>query len=75
MPTARVLPVRTPRRLARTTAAAATIDGWQPQRATDTTPAGPPAPPTEIDPITGEPDPQAYRKWLREWLAYVESQA
>ena len=75
VPTARVLPVRTPRRLARTTAAAATIDGWQPQRATDTTPAGPPAPPTEIDPITGEPDPQAYRKWLREWLAYVESQA
>lgn len=73
--TTRALPVRTPRRLARTTSAAATIDGWQPQRVTDTTPAGPPAPPTEVDPITGEPDPQAYRKWLREWLAYVESQA
>jgi hypothetical protein len=68
--------VRTPRRLARTTAAAASIDAWQPTRATADTPAvAPPAPPSEIDPKTGEPDPQAYRKWLREWLAYVESQA
>jgi DMSO/TMAO reductase YedYZ heme-binding membrane subunit len=72
---ARVLPVRTPRRLARTTAAAETIDGWQPTRAGAAAPAAPPAPPTEVDPLTGEPDPQAYRKWLREWLAYVESQA
>jgi DMSO/TMAO reductase YedYZ heme-binding membrane subunit len=72
----RDLPVRTPRRLARTTAAAASIDAWQPARATADTPAkAPPAPPSEIDPTTGEPDPQAYRKWLREWLAYVESQA
>lgn len=36
--------------------------------------AGPPLPPAEVDPVTGEPDPQAYRKWLKEWLAYVESQ-
>lgn len=74
-PIARPLPVRTPRRLARTTAAAETIDAWRPTRADDASPLGPPAPPTEIDPATGEPDPQAYRKWLREWLAYVESQA
>ena len=31
--------------------------------------------PLSTDPATGEPDPQAYRKWLRGWLAYVESQA
>lgn len=74
-PVARSLPVRTPRRLARTTAAAETIDGWRPTRADDAGRLVPPAPPTEIDPSTGEPDPQAYRKWLREWLAYVESQA
>ncbi len=74
--TTRNLPVRTPRRLARTTAAAASIDAWQPARATEETAAmAPPAPPSEVDPKTGEPDPQAYRKWLREWLAYVESQA
>lgn len=74
--TTRDLPVRTPRRLARTTAAAASIDAWQPTRATADAPAvAPPAPPSEIDSKTGEPDPQAYRKWLREWLAYVESQA
>lgn len=69
------LPVRSPRRLARTTSAAESLDGWRPARATDAVPVAPPAPPTEVDPRTGEPDPQAYRKWLREWLAYVESQA
>jgi len=72
----RALPVRTPRRLSRTTVAAASLDAWRPARAAEVaSQAAPPAPPTEVDPTTGEPDPQAYRKWLREWLAYVESHA
>ncbi len=73
----RELPVRTPRRLARTTAAAERLDAWTPTRrtATATVPAAPPAPPDAVDPVTGEPDPVAYRKWLKDWLAYVESHA
>ena len=73
--TTRALPVRTPRRLSRTTVAATSVDSWRPASAAEVAPAAPPAPPSEVDPTTGEPDPQAYRKWLREWLAYVESQA
>jgi hypothetical protein len=73
--TDRELPVRTPRRLARTTAAAARIDAWQPARTAPVPSAGPPAPPSAIDPVTGEPDPTAYRQWLKDWLAYVESQS
>jgi hypothetical protein len=72
--TLRDLPVRTPRRLARTTAAADRLDAWQPARATLAPSVGPPSPPTAIDPVTGEPDPTAYRQWLKDWLAYVESQ-
>lgn len=71
----RVLPVRTPRRLSRTTVAATSLDSWRPERAEKGSLRAPPLPPAEVDPTTGEPDPQAYRKWLREWLAYVESQA
>ena len=71
----RELPVRTPRRLARTTEAAERLDAWQPARANGAVAVAPPAPPAAIDPATGEPDPHAYRKWLREWLVYVESQA
>ncbi len=70
----RELPVRTPRRLARTTEAAERLDAWQPARANGAVAVAPPAPPAAIDPSTGEPDPHAYRKWLREWLVYVESQ-
>jgi hypothetical protein len=70
----RALPVRTPRRVARTTAAAGRIDAWQPARAAAAPVSGPPAPPAAIDPVTGEPDPTAYRQWLKDWLAYVESQ-
>jgi DMSO/TMAO reductase YedYZ heme-binding membrane subunit len=71
----RDLPVRTPRRLARTTAAAESLGSWRPAVAVETARTlAPPAPPAAIDPTTGEPDPQAYCKWLREWLAYVESQ-
>jgi hypothetical protein len=36
--------------------------------------SGPPPPPDAVDPDTGEPDPLIYRKWLRDWLDYVESQ-
>jgi DMSO/TMAO reductase YedYZ heme-binding membrane subunit len=68
------LPVRTPRRVAATTAPATSLSGWRPAVAGETRDAGPPPPPDAIDPRTGEPDPHAYRRWLREWLAYVESQ-
>ena len=71
----RTLPVRTPRRLSRTTVAATSLDSWRPERAERGSLRAPPPPPAEVDPTTGEPDPQAYRKWLREWLAYVESHA
>ena len=71
----RALPVRTPRRLSRTTVAATSLDSWRPEPAGRGSLSAPPSPPAEVDPTTGEPDPQAYRKWLREWLAYVESQA
>jgi DMSO/TMAO reductase YedYZ heme-binding membrane subunit len=36
-------------------------------------PATAPRPPDAIDPETGEPDMTAYRRWLHEWLTYVES--
>jgi hypothetical protein len=71
------LPMRTPRRLASTTAPAASLDAWRPATASahGTTVGGPPPPPDgAVDPRTGEPDPQAYRRWLRDWLEYVESQ-
>ena len=32
----------------------------------------PPPLPTTVDPATGEPDEEAYRAWLVEWLAYAE---
>ena len=35
-------------------------------------PPGPPPLPTEVDPVTGEPDQAAYTAWLVEWLAYAE---
>lgn len=35
-------------------------------------PAGPPPLPDAVDPITGEPDEEAYSRWLKEWLAYAE---
>jgi hypothetical protein len=71
---ARALPTRTPQRLATTTSAAA-LGVWTPasRPVHDDVDAGPPPPP-DPDPVTGEADPQAYRRWLREWLAYVESQ-
>ncbi len=34
--------------------------------------AAPPPPPAAVDPRTGEPDQEAYRRWLREWLAFAE---
>ena len=71
---ARARRVRTPRRLSRTTVAATSLDSWRPERAEKGSLSAPP-PPAEVDPTTGEPDPQAYRKWLREWLVYVESHA
>jgi hypothetical protein len=72
---ARALPTRTPQRLATTTSAAG-LGVWTPasRPVHDTTVDAGPPPPPEADPATGEPDPQAYRRWLREWLAYVESQ-
>jgi DMSO/TMAO reductase YedYZ heme-binding membrane subunit len=71
---ARSLPTRTPQRLGTTTAPAA-LGVWTPAtRPVHEDASGPPAPPEAVDPNTGEPDPQAYRKWLREWLSYVESQ-
>lgn len=72
-----LLPTRTPRRMAATTAPAASLDAWRPATAAAGTgrAGGPPPPPQgALDPQTGEPDPQAYRRWLREWLEYVESQ-
>jgi hypothetical protein len=71
---ARDLPVRTPRRVARTTSAADRLDAWQPSRAASASRVRPPLPPAAVDPVTGEPDAAAYRQWLKEWLAYVESQ-
>jgi hypothetical protein len=71
---ARSLPTRTPQRLAATTAPASGLGQWTPTRRRTDTAGGPPPPPDAVDPSTGEPDPQAYRKWLRDWLAYVESQ-
>lgn len=41
-----------------------------PQAATQ--PVGPPPLPDAVDPITGEPDEQAYTVWLTEWLAFAE---
>jgi DMSO/TMAO reductase YedYZ heme-binding membrane subunit len=71
---ARSLPTRTPQRLDTTTAPAA-LGVWTPAtRPVHEDASGPPAPPEAIDPTTGDPDPQAYRRWLREWLSYVESQ-
>ena len=37
-------------------------------------PAPPPPPPVPdaVDPVTGEPDQDAYTNWLVEWLAYAE---
>jgi hypothetical protein len=71
---ARSLPTRTPKRLGATTAPGA-LGVWTPaSRPVHDEVGGPPPPPEAVDPSTGEPDPQAYRKWLREWLAYVESQ-
>jgi len=34
--------------------------------------SAPPLPTDAEDPITGEPDEEAYRTWLREWLVYAE---
>jgi hippurate hydrolase len=73
----RPLPTRVPQRLSATTAPAAGLGSWAPAGAHSSTRSdmGPPPPPDgAIDPATGEPDPQAYRKWLRDWLDYVESQ-
>jgi hypothetical protein len=70
----RALPTRVPQRFEATTEPAAGLGTWQPSRATSAREVGPPPPPDAIDPETGEPDPGAYRKWLREWLSYVESQ-
>lgn len=39
---------------------------------TATQPVGPPPLPDAVDPITGEPDEQAYTVWLTEWLAFAE---
>jgi len=69
------LPTRVPQRLAATTAPAATLGAWMPAASSAPKASGPPPPPANaVDPETGEPDPQAYRKWLRDWLEYVESQ-
>jgi DMSO/TMAO reductase YedYZ heme-binding membrane subunit len=71
---ARSLPTRTPKRFDATTAPGA-LGVWTPaSRPVHEEAGGPPPPPEAVDPSTGDPDPQAYRKWLREWLAYVESQ-
>jgi hypothetical protein len=68
----RSLPMRTPRRLSATTSAGG-LGVWTPaSRPVHDDPSGPPPPP-DVD-SSGDPDPQAYRRWLREWLAYVESQ-
>jgi hypothetical protein len=67
------LPTRTPRRMAPTTAPAA-AGTWRPATLPTASRAGPPPPPDGVDPETGEPDPQVYRKWLKDWLDYVESQ-
>ncbi len=32
----------------------------------------PPLPTNAEDPITGEPDKEAYRQWLKEWLLFAE---
>jgi len=34
--------------------------------------SSPPLPTNAEDPITGEPDEEAYRAWLREWLVFAE---
>ncbi|HEX7095909.1 MAG TPA: hypothetical protein VF183_08495 [Acidimicrobiales bacterium] len=69
------LPTRVPRRLAATTAPASSLGAWRPSSSRPSGRSGPPPPPENaIDPRTGEPDPQVYRRWLREWLEYVESQ-
>jgi hypothetical protein len=71
------LPTRTPQRLETTTAPAAGLGAWQPAARTDAVSVDapiPPPPPDAVDPTTGDPDPAAYRRWLRDWLAYVESQ-
>lgn len=34
--------------------------------------SAPPLPTNAEDPITGEPDEEAYRAWLREWLVFAE---
>jgi DMSO/TMAO reductase YedYZ heme-binding membrane subunit len=50
------------------------IPPWTPAAvATNVRPAAAPRPPDAIDPETGEPDMHAYRRWLHEWLSYVES--
>jgi DMSO/TMAO reductase YedYZ heme-binding membrane subunit len=72
----RPLPTRVPQRLTATTAPAAGLGAWAPSaRSSSAASMGPPPPPEgAIDPATGEPDPHAYRKWLRDWLEYVETQ-
>lgn len=35
-------------------------------------PPPPPPVPNAVDPVTGEPDQEAYTTWLVEWLAYAE---
>lgn len=75
--TDRPLPTRVPQRLTATTAPAAGLGAWAPSSGVGSrrVDVGPPPPPEgAVDPSTGEPDPQAYRKWLRDWLEYVESQ-
>jgi Ferric reductase like transmembrane component len=69
---ARSLPTRTPQRLSATTAPAA-LGVWTPATRPVHEDAAAPPPPPDAD-ASGEPDPQAYRRWLREWLSYVESQ-
>jgi DMSO/TMAO reductase YedYZ heme-binding membrane subunit len=73
-PAERVLPTRTPRRVSPTTAPAASVSAWRPASLPTVQRSGPPPPPDAVDPDTGEPDPLIYRKWLRDWLDYVESQ-
>jgi hypothetical protein len=75
-----LLPTRSPRVVAPTTAPARSLSDWRPAAPPVPTrgPAGPlaaPPPPTDaVDPMTGEPDAEAYRQWLRQWLDFVESQ-
>ncbi len=33
----------------------------------------PPLPTDAVDPLTGEPDQEAYKAWLKDWLAFAES--